>query len=250
MPVLPEHFGVTDFAYPVVSGGSCDYPLESTVTDGTIYAFGAMEGTFVCPVTPPVVVPAQTVRVIQGPKVNTANQGVSVWSLINGLKNYLMLVSELGERNVRLWLQPTRPQLSGADTFIWYRPTLDEVDKAIGPSRWGNRTNFKVDVHLVTRTFIDEAQVDERRAEAFYTIYFKLESAFQGKNLFTQYNIPTVVNGVWFPPEPPPKGAGMLTVEPMFLSPIPVPDRTQKEEGSLETAFTVNLPAVLALTVP
>ncbi len=231
-------------------GGVCDYPVVGDVRFGTIYAFGAMVGTLTVNPTVYVTVPPSTVRVVDLPSNNVATQGVSVWKLIEAMRNYLMLVSGLGERQVRLWLQPTRPQLSGADMFLWFRPTLDQVNKSVGPGRWGNRSDFKVDVHLVTRTFIDEAQVDERRAATFYDTYFRLESAFQGKNLFTLYNLPTLVKDVWFPPEPVKKGAGMLTVEPMYLEPIPVPDRTQKEEGSLETAFTVVLPVVLALTVP
>lgn len=46
MPVTPNNFGVTGFAFPVVSsGGTADYPAQTDVRDGTVYDFGAMIGS-------------------------------------------------------------------------------------------------------------------------------------------------------------------------------------------------------------
>lgn len=43
---------------PSSSGGSCDYPAESDVRDGVVYASGTMTGNFVTTITPETVADA------------------------------------------------------------------------------------------------------------------------------------------------------------------------------------------------
>lgn len=51
MPVTANNFSVQDFAFPVVSGASCDYPAVGDVQQGVSYDSGAQVGTLVLPGT-------------------------------------------------------------------------------------------------------------------------------------------------------------------------------------------------------
>jgi hypothetical protein len=126
---------------------------------------------------------------------------------------------------------------------------MDQPSKSLGPGRWGNRADIRFEVHLLTRNFSDSSQVDIRRIFPFYELYWKMEQSFQGKSLFPTFLAPVIVSGVWHPPEPS-GDAAPLSIEPMYLTDLPVPQHGQREEGTLEAGFVVNIPIVLALTVP
>lgn len=258
---------------------SCDYPIENDVREGILYASGTMTGNIVLPIPPTVFIgtlygasgsefvgtfscpPAILIPPVATATTSllksdvsskfipgVANQGINPWTLMGIIQEYIVLVTSLDIRSVRLWLSSTRPHLSGSDYYIWFRPLSDKPSKSIGPGRWGNRSDLQIEIHVLARNFADTAQIDERRSKAFYELYWKLEQAFQGRNLFTKYILSTITS-IWHPPEAG-KGVGPLTIEPMYLQDLPVPDKTQKEEGTLEAAFVVVLPVVLALTVP
>jgi hypothetical protein len=187
----------------------------------------------------------------------TANQGVKFWDLLLALKNLLQLTTQLDDRHVIMWFGPTRPALAGADVYVWFRPTIDALNESTGPVQFGNMADCNFEIHLATRSFIDESQVDERRAKDFYDIYWKIVLTFQNRNLFAKYIEPKplkVVGGLnvpseWVQPVPDPKTAP-LSVETMLLKSLPVPDKTQKEEGTIESQWQLTVPTVLALTIP
>jgi len=254
-------------------GGACDYPAQTTVVAGTSYAFGAQTGNVVVPPQSKVeqgesygangtqyigsLVKSRGVVILkESPKgvtpsasgLQIATQGINPWNLIASFRNYVMLTTGLAERLVRVWFGDSRPHLNGADFFIWFRPLLEAPDKSLGPGRWGNRSNVRMELHLVYRNFSDQSQIDETRGQTYFVTHWKLQQALQGCNLFDAYTAPPE-KGNWYPPQPDSENPP-LTVEPMYLEELPVPSKTQKEEGTLEGILNVNLPVVLALTVP
>lgn len=177
-----------------------------------------------------------------------AIQGINPWDLVCAFRTYVQLTADLDARHCRIWFGSTRPHLQGSDFFIWFRPASDTPDRSPGPGRWGNRSGVIMELHLVMRHFDDESQIDERKGIRFYTTHWKLEQALQNLNLFDSYD-PPPTSGLWYPPQTNSTNQP-LTIEPMTLSVLNVPDKTQKEEGTLEAVFAVSLPVVLALTVP
>lgn len=187
----------------------------------------------------------------------TTTQGQKFWDLLAALKNLLQLATQLDDRHVIMWFGPSRPALAGADVYIWFRPTVDTPADSTGPVQYGNKVECNFEIHLATRSFIDESQVDERKAKDYYDYYWKVVLTLQNRNLFAKYTQPPplkIVSGVyspspWVQPVPDPKTAP-LSVDTMLLKSLPVPDKTQKEEGTIESQWQLTVPTVLALTIP
>lgn len=178
-----------------------------------------------------------------------ANQSIPLWTLLTGLTPFFQLITGFPASWIRLWLEPSRPAIEGKDEFLWYRPMTENVAKSAGPGRFGNRADIKLEIHLLTRYFGDQSQVDDVRAERFYDTYWKLVNSLQGRMLFNKYKGLAKATTVWNPPVET-KDALPLTVETMSLEDLPTGAKTQQEEGTLEATFVVNIPIVLALTVP
>lgn len=188
----------------------------------------------------------------------TATQGVKFWDVLLALKNLLQLTTQLDDRHVIMWFGPSRPALAGADVYVWFRPTIDVLDESKGPVQYGNKAECNFEIHLVYRNFIDESQVDQRRAQEFYDYYWKIILTFQNRNLFDKYSQPLIVResggqfvpSPWVQPVPDSKTAPMTVGATMTLKSLPVPDKTQKEEGTIESAWQLTVPTVVALTIP
>jgi len=178
-----------------------------------------------------------------------AVQGVDPWKVIEYFRVYLQLVTDLDARHVRMWWGEERPHLQGSDVFVWFRWRNDNTNKSLGPGRWGNRSDMFMEVHLVTRNFSDESQIDEERGKAYFYYYWKLIQSLAGCNLFDTFTPPPTA-GDWTPPQPILGLSKAVTVEPMYFTEIPMPTKTQREEGVVESRLGVILPVVLALTVP
>ncbi len=178
----------------------------------------------------------------------TATQGIKFWTLVGAVRNLLQLATGLDDRHVRMWFGDVRPHNQGSDYFVWFRPLLDDVDLSPGPVRYGNKVNCQFEIHLVTRSFADESQIDERRAVNFHDLYWQVVLTFQNRNIFLNYITPTP--GPWAEPTPVPAVAPLSVGSLMALKSLPVPSTTQKEEGVIESRWQLTVPTVLALNVP
>lgn len=177
----------------------------------------------------------------------TANQGTDTFTIIQAIRNLLQVTTQLDDRHVRLWYGPSRPQ-SGADEFVWLRYLRSDLDESPGPVIYGNKFIVLCEIHLAVRSFADEAQVDERRATIYHGLEFRIINTFQNRNLFPSYDLPTSTMS-WVQPVPTSKLAP-LSVSTMLLKSVPVPDKTQKEEGTVESQWELSVPSVLALNLP
>lgn len=177
----------------------------------------------------------------------TAVQGNQFITVLNAVGNLLKFATLLQPRYVRLWMGPGRPQLEGKDVYVWYKPTEDVLSSSEGPVQYGNRADMNFEIHLATRSFADQSQIDERRAVIYYTYYWQVVMSFQNRNLFANYSAPVLPNP-WS--QPVPVAAPSLSVGTMLLTSLPVSEKTQKEEGTIESAWRLKVPMVLALTVP
>lgn len=177
----------------------------------------------------------------------TAVQGVDFWTLLTAVGTLLKAATGLDDRHVRMWFGDSRPHNQGSDVFVWFRPVLDTPDDSPGPVQYGNKVECKFEIHLVTRNFADQSQIDVRRAQIYYTYYWQIVLTFQNRNIFPAYNAP--IPGPWTQPVPvgdnPPYSVGT-----MLLKSLPVPTKTQREEGVIESRMELTIPTVLALTVP
>lgn len=178
-----------------------------------------------------------------------ATQGVQIQTMLDAFKTLLVATSGLNERMVVRWDGDGRPDIEGRGAFIWYSLEEEIPDKSQGPGRFGNRVDPAIVVHYSTRSFADTAQRDQRRWTINYEIRWKLIQALQNNNLFTAYlPQPTLAAGeIWQPPAPT-TTAVPLTIEPMYLAPIPRTNKNNAEEGTIVTSLRVVLPMVLALT--
>lgn len=182
-------------------------------------------------------------------------QGVEFFDVIFALKNLLQLTAQLPERLVVVWFGNDRPALEGKDVMIWFRPLTDVLDPSPGPQEYGNRADCMFEVHLVTRSFADHAQVDERRAKEYYDYYWRIILTLQNRNLFAKYIKPLSIDDnilnaslPWEQPVPDPSKPP-LTVGTMLMTALPVSEKTQREEGTMESRWQVKVPVVLALIV-
>jgi len=197
-------------------------------------------------------VAASGVRPI-GDGVTFTNQGVLVSDLLTYFERLVGMTLDFtpdannNYRDVVLWEHPGRVSDGGRQMMVWYKVIVDELDHAKGPNRHGNLSKLKFQVNLVTRRMTDGTQRDRRKYDYHLIYRERLKDSLKGRHLFSDYFPQPVSPTVWTPPQP--ASGPPLTVEPMDIEPVPGTTKTQVEEGTLETAFTVVLPYVLPLTL-
>ncbi len=180
----------------------------------------------------------------------TATQGVELPDVLTAFEAYVASTAELRAAQVVRWDFPSRANVDGKDDFVWYSIGSDIPEHAVGMGRFGNRTMVTLNVHYLTRSFLGGSQRDNRRWSIHYVKRWRLYQAFQNLMLFNEYITQPELGptDIWQPPQPA-LTAVPLTIEPMILDEIPILDRTDKEEASINTDFRVTLPIVLKLTL-
>ncbi len=175
----------------------------------------------------------------------TATQGVRPLQLFQAMQSFLQRAAGLQEYQVVMWFGGERPSLDLVEDLIWFSPAPESIEPMAGPGRWGNQFKLSLEVHLQSRNFLDPTQQDYRRTIAHEIYRWRLIDSIQNNNLFEKYveQDPTKDWTIPVPVEGPP-----LTVESMTIGEIRI-DRTQKEEGTIESVLPVTLPAVLSLTL-
>lgn len=178
----------------------------------------------------------------------TANQGVKPVDFYTGFQKLLVQATYLREEQVILWFGDERPALGMADFLVWFSPSPEIIDKADGPGRYGNKFSLSIDVHLLSRNFEDPSQGDTRRILAHELYRWRMLDSIQNEVLFSDYVATRGLSSVWLMPLPE-SDATQLSIGTMQIENIQI-KRTQGEEGTLESSFTVSIPAVLSLTLP
>jgi hypothetical protein len=179
-------------------------------------------------------------------------QGVRIQELLDAFQSYVVLLTGFPERWVLPWYYPGRPSPEGYDHLVWFRPISSPLDKDAGPSRYGKRIEFALELNLNTRYMADASQRDDRRAELHYLYTWRIIESFTDLNLFRSedYAAPDPMAEAWTPPVVPSSALGPLTYAPMRLDVLPEDEKAQEEEGTMTSRFTVSLPSVLKLTLP
>lgn len=192
---------------------------------------------------------------VQPNTVTQSNQGVDILDIFNGFINLIGRTMDFQAsadgsfRDVVLWEHPSRVQDVGRQRQVWLKMSTEDIQEAPGPGRWGNKDYVRINMGLVTRGFSDGTQRDIRKAAYHYLYRKRLVDAIQNKHLFYLYQLQPVDPTVWTPPVPQ-DGEAPLTVEPMTIASLPGPAKTQGEEGTNESTFTITIPCVLLLTLP
>lgn len=173
-----------------------------------------------------------------------SNQSATIDDLLDGVRALILASTRLAESRVVEWHGDARPATEKTDLSVWFGHADEQPAEALGPSRYGIRTDVMVNIACCFRHAQDRANADRRLIRKVLALSHVIKNAFTHKNLWTRY----ITTRDDTPPERHP-ASEMVTVAPMVPVAWPGPVRQKPEEGWVEKFLRFRVPMVLKVSL-
>jgi hypothetical protein len=181
-------------------GGTCDYPSQDNVRNGTAYAFGTMVGDIVLPPTGDVLIGigygANATELFgtyvnptffPPPSGNWPLQAASYEQILDAIRIQLAKYTGLALERIREWYADTRPSY-GDDPLVTFRPMTDTPFLSAGAGRLGTKMDFAIEITVWYRLQQDDAGTHRQWGRSAFALRRAVISAMHDHNVFNQYD--------------------------------------------------------------
>lgn len=199
-----------------------------------------------------------------------ASQSVTVDELLDAVFALLQAATGFTDRQIIEWHSDQQYKLDnsgGRGSLIWFRYLSMTPNINSGASRYGFKTDFVVEVNLITRSNADGTQTDKLLGRKHIGLVARIVNATMGRMLFDSYAAyDAETNGL----EPPmttytvamtwqqrqDRAGGVegavprvLSVAEMASAELPPYQHNMPAEGRIQTRLSISIPVVLRLTL-